>query len=261
LRRCPAARAASMATRRSSDAMLARNVSYVSCTSWSWARAVSAATSARSSCAGGAQVTMVARGPHLEAIRRFGLAIRSAVEGDSVVRPAAVERLEGVARRTSSSSASSRSTPRIQPRGSGRSWVRTRGALAPERRGQRRQDRRKARRRARDGRRRAGLRRNRGAGRHPAQRARAHRLRRARRQDDRARRAAARRVRARRDSSRAVHGRSPGPLGKIPLDLRRGRTTAVTRETLGVVRETPPTWRLFCAIVEEVNRRRTCGPA
>jgi len=53
LRRCPAARAASMATRRSSDAMLARNVSYVSCTSWSWARAVSAATSARSSCAGG----------------------------------------------------------------------------------------------------------------------------------------------------------------------------------------------------------------
>ena len=39
---------------------------------------------------GGAQVTMVARGPHLDAIRRFGLAIRSAVEGDSVVRPAAV---------------------------------------------------------------------------------------------------------------------------------------------------------------------------
>src|SRR2546428_11834882 len=34
LRRCPAARAASIATRRSSDAMLARNVSYVSCTSW-----------------------------------------------------------------------------------------------------------------------------------------------------------------------------------------------------------------------------------
>ena len=47
---------------------------------------------------GGAEVTMVARGPHLEAIRRGGLAIRSAVEGDSVVRPAVVERLEGVAR-------------------------------------------------------------------------------------------------------------------------------------------------------------------
>jgi 2-dehydropantoate 2-reductase len=46
----------------------------------------------------GAEVTMVARGPHLEAMRRAGLAVRSAVEGDSVVRPAAVERLEGVAR-------------------------------------------------------------------------------------------------------------------------------------------------------------------
>jgi 2-dehydropantoate 2-reductase len=47
---------------------------------------------------GGADVTMVARGPHLETIRRTGLAIRSTVEGDCVVRPAAVERLEGVAR-------------------------------------------------------------------------------------------------------------------------------------------------------------------
>jgi 2-dehydropantoate 2-reductase len=47
---------------------------------------------------GGAEVTMVARGPHLGAIRRGGLAIRSAVEGDSIVRPAVVERLEGVAR-------------------------------------------------------------------------------------------------------------------------------------------------------------------
>src|SRR5213594_1940364 len=47
---------------------------------------------------GGAQVAMVARGPHLDAIRRFGLAIRSAVEGEDDVRPAAVERLEGVAR-------------------------------------------------------------------------------------------------------------------------------------------------------------------
>src|SRR4029453_10245411 len=46
----------------------------------------------------GVEVTMVARGPHLEAIRRAGLTIRSAVEGESVVRPAAVERLEGIAR-------------------------------------------------------------------------------------------------------------------------------------------------------------------
>jgi 2-dehydropantoate 2-reductase len=47
---------------------------------------------------GGAAVTMVARGPHLEAMRRAGLTVRSAVEGDRVVRPPAVERLEGVAR-------------------------------------------------------------------------------------------------------------------------------------------------------------------
>ena len=47
---------------------------------------------------GGAEVTMVARGLHLEAMRRAGLTIRSSVEGESVVRPAVVERLEGVAR-------------------------------------------------------------------------------------------------------------------------------------------------------------------
>src|SRR2546426_12026011 len=44
LRRCPAARAASIATRRSSDAMLARNVSYVSGTSWPRPRRVPAGT-------------------------------------------------------------------------------------------------------------------------------------------------------------------------------------------------------------------------
>ena len=43
----------------------------------------------------GVEVTMVARGAHLEAIRRDGLRIRSAVEGESVVRPAAVERPRG----------------------------------------------------------------------------------------------------------------------------------------------------------------------
>ena len=46
----------------------------------------------------GERVTLVARGPHLDAIRRSGLAIRSAVEGDTVVRPSVVERLEGVER-------------------------------------------------------------------------------------------------------------------------------------------------------------------
>src|SRR5262245_27024076 len=44
----------------------------------------------------GVEVTMVARGPHLAAMRRSGLTIRSAVDGESVVRPAVVERLEGV---------------------------------------------------------------------------------------------------------------------------------------------------------------------
>jgi 2-dehydropantoate 2-reductase len=46
----------------------------------------------------GEHVTMVARGPHLEVMCRTGLTIRSAVEGDCVVRPAVVESLEGVAR-------------------------------------------------------------------------------------------------------------------------------------------------------------------
>jgi 2-dehydropantoate 2-reductase len=46
----------------------------------------------------GERVTLVARGAHLEAIKRTGLAIRSASEGDTVVRPGVVERLEGVDR-------------------------------------------------------------------------------------------------------------------------------------------------------------------
>jgi 2-dehydropantoate 2-reductase len=46
----------------------------------------------------GERVTLVARGAHLEAIKRTGLAIRSAGEGDTVVRPGVVERLEGVDR-------------------------------------------------------------------------------------------------------------------------------------------------------------------
>ena len=46
----------------------------------------------------GERVTLVARGAHFEAIKRAGLAIRSASEGDTVVRPGVVERLEGVDR-------------------------------------------------------------------------------------------------------------------------------------------------------------------
>jgi 2-dehydropantoate 2-reductase len=44
------------------------------------------------------KVTLVARDPHLDAIKRAGLAIRSASEGDAVVKPGVVERLEGVER-------------------------------------------------------------------------------------------------------------------------------------------------------------------
>ena len=46
----------------------------------------------------GEQVTLVARGAHLEALRRDGLTIRSASEGEFTVRPAAVESLDGVPR-------------------------------------------------------------------------------------------------------------------------------------------------------------------
>jgi 2-dehydropantoate 2-reductase len=44
----------------------------------------------------GETVTLVARGEHLEAIRRDGLTIRSAIEGESVVRPQAVEDVRGL---------------------------------------------------------------------------------------------------------------------------------------------------------------------
>ena len=44
----------------------------------------------------GEDVTFVARGAHLAAIREHGLRIKSAVEGESVVKVAAVERLDGL---------------------------------------------------------------------------------------------------------------------------------------------------------------------
>lgn len=46
-------------------------------------------------CRAGADVTFVARGAHLEAIRRSGLRIRSAVDGEWVVNVHALESLEG----------------------------------------------------------------------------------------------------------------------------------------------------------------------
>src|SRR6266850_6053556 len=97
LRRCPAARAASTATRRSSDAMRPQCIIRTMHIVVMGAGSVGGYFGAKLLRAG-EKVTMVARGPHLEAIRRTGLTIRSAVDGESVVRPAAVERLEGVER-------------------------------------------------------------------------------------------------------------------------------------------------------------------
>src|SRR2546427_9905824 len=97
LRRCPAARAASTATRRSSDAMRRQCIIRSMHIVVMGAGSVGGYFGAKLLRAG-EKVTMVARGPHLEAIRRTGLTIRSAVDGESVVRPAAVERLEGVER-------------------------------------------------------------------------------------------------------------------------------------------------------------------
>src|SRR5262249_60296690 len=45
----------------------------------------------------GEDVTFVARGAHLEAIRRHGLRVKSAPEGEWVVQAPAVERLAGLA--------------------------------------------------------------------------------------------------------------------------------------------------------------------
>ncbi|HEY3189244.1 MAG TPA: 2-dehydropantoate 2-reductase, partial [Solirubrobacteraceae bacterium] len=46
----------------------------------------------------GERVTLVARGAHLEVLKRSGLTVRSATEGDILVKPGVVERLEGVDR-------------------------------------------------------------------------------------------------------------------------------------------------------------------
>ena len=45
---------------------------------------------------GGQQVTVVARGAHLEAIRKEGLRVRSAIEGEYTAAVAAVERVDGL---------------------------------------------------------------------------------------------------------------------------------------------------------------------
>ena len=201
----------------------------------------------------GEQVTFVARGPHLDAIKRAGLAIRSASEGDTVVRPGAVERLEGVDRADAvlfcvksfdTDDAASRlwsilgpDTPvlslqngvdnedKIDARlGAGRAMGGVAQVFATIE--------------------------SPGVIRHHA---------------------AGRIIFGELDgrvSERAERLRDAFARAEIPVELSKtirralwekyllicavGGTTAVTRETIGVIRDTPATWRLFRAIVEEV---------
>jgi 2-dehydropantoate 2-reductase len=77
-------------------------------------------------------------------------------------------------------------------------------------------------------------------------------------------------------SPRAEQLRDAFARAEVPVELSKGvrralwekyllicavaGTTAVTRETIGVVRDTPATWRLFRALVEEVAAvARACG--
>src|SRR3990167_6287777 len=90
LRSAPAACAASTATRRSSDDMSGSQcIIRVMHIVVMGAGGVGGYFGARLLRAG-EQVTLVARGAHLEALRRDGLTIRSAIEGEFTVRPAAV---------------------------------------------------------------------------------------------------------------------------------------------------------------------------
>jgi len=190
----------------------------------------------------GLEVTMVARGAHLGTIRRAGLTIRSAVEGDAVVRPAAVERLEGAARADAVLFCV-------------KSFDTEDAAVLSLQNGVDNEDKIDA----QLGRGRAmggvaqvfatieapGVIRHQAAGRIIFGELDG-------RTSDRAERL--------RDAF--VRAEIPTELSK---DVRRALwekyilicavagTTAVTRETVGVVRETPPTWRLFRTIVEEVT--------
>jgi 2-dehydropantoate 2-reductase len=203
---------------------------------------------------GGAAVTMVARGPHLEAMRRAGLTVRSAVEGDRVVRPPAVERLEGVARADAvifcvksfdTEDAAARlwsilgpDTPVLSLQNGVDNEDKIDGALGV-------------------GRALGGVAQvfatieSPGVIRHHA---------------------AGRIIVGEMDgrvSERAERLREAFARAEVPVELseniRRALwekyilicavagTTALTRETLGVIRDTPPTWQLFCTIVAEVT--------
>src|SRR5438132_663290 len=201
----------------------------------------------------GERVTMGARGPHLEALKRSGLAIRSAVEGDRVVRPAAVERLEGVDRADAVLFC-------VKSFDTDDAAARLWSILGPEtpvlslQNGVDNEDKIDAKLGA--GRAMGGVAQvfatieSPGVIRHQA---------------------AGRIIFGEMDgkvSERAERLRDAFARAEVPVELSKGirralwekyllicavgGTTAVTRETLGVVRDTPATWRLFRAIVEEV---------
>jgi 2-dehydropantoate 2-reductase len=202
----------------------------------------------------GERVTLVARGPHLDAIRRSGLAIRSAAEGDTVVRPSVVERLEGVERADAvlfcvKSFDTDEAAARLWSiLGSDTPVLSLQNGVDNEEKID------------------AQL----GAGRAMGGVAQVFATIEApgviRHQ------AAGRIIFGELDgseSARAEQLRDAFARAEIPVELSRGirralwekyllicavgGTTAVTRETLGVVRDTPATWRLFRAIVEEVT--------
>ena len=201
----------------------------------------------------GERITMVARGPHLEALKRSGLTIRSAVEGNTVVRPAAVERLEGVDR----ADAVLFCVKSFDTDDAARLW----SVLGPDtavlslQNGVDNEDRIDAQLGA--GRAMGGVAQvfatieSPGVIRHHA---------------------AGRIIFGELDgrvSERAERLRDAFAHAEIPVELSKtirralwekyllicavGGTTAVTRETIGVVRDTPATWRLFRTIVEEVT--------
>ena len=201
----------------------------------------------------GERVTMVARGPHLQAIRRSGLAIKSAVEGDTVVRPEVVERLEGVDRADAVLFC-------VKSFDTDDAAARLWSILGPDtpvlslQNGVDNEDKIDAKIGA--GRGMGGVAQvfatieSPGVIRHQA---------------------AGRIIFGEMDgsvSARAERLRDAFARAEVPVELSKsirralwekfllicavGGTTAVTRETLGVVRDTPATWKLFRAIVEEV---------
>jgi 2-dehydropantoate 2-reductase len=201
----------------------------------------------------GERVTLVARGAHLDAIKRAGLAIRSSSEGDTVVRPAVVERLEGVDRADAVLFC-------VKSFDTDDAAARLWSVLGPDtpvlslQNGVDNEDKIDAKLGA--GRAMGGVAQvfatieSPGVIQHQA---------------------AGRIIFGELDgqvTERAERLRDAFAHAEVPVELSKtirralwekyllicavGGTTAVTRETIGVIRDTPPTWRLFRAIVEEV---------